>query len=81
MFLLLASLAHAQAVPDEVIDGHRVLRQKVTTIDFEGQHVDALPDKPSGALVVEIRHERGPSFITLRESFVEEMDQSVDEVK
>ena len=78
MILLLATLAHAQALPEEPA---HVLHQKVTTIDFTSLNVNALPDKPTEILVIETKHQKGPSFIKLREDFNDELGDSADEVR
>jgi hypothetical protein len=91
ILLALPTLSFAQSTEDaaatdgtEEVDadsGRRILRQKVTEVDFDGLDVNATLVKPTGVLVSERRRESFNSLIALRANFDSEMDASVDDMK
>jgi len=90
ILLALPAVSLAQSTEDaatndtEEVDadtGRRVLRQRVTEVDFDGLDVNAPLVKPSGVLVSERRRASFNSLISLRANFDAEVDASIDDMK
>ena len=75
----LSSFAHAQE--DTQAPPPQVIYRAVSEVTFDPADIDALPERPDGALVWEPPPRTHISFIQLRADFNEEMAESVSQVK
>lgn len=74
----LSSTAFAQ---QEEQAPRQILYRAVTEVEFDPNAIDALPERPDGALVWEPPPRTHTSFIQLREDFNDELAASVRQVK
>ena len=74
-----ASVSLADIVTDDTIP--RVVYERETVIHFDPQNVDGDIVRPEGTVFIERRIASFNPLITLRSSFDDLMEQSVDEVK
>lgn len=79
--LLPAGLARAQA-PEVGVDAPRggVQYERTTTYDFEDDYVEGQLLRPDGELVTGQRHGKESSLIRIRQDFIPEMVQSVEDL-
>jgi len=77
-FALLSGHASAN---DEKSEDRKVTYKQKTEIEFEGLEVEGVLLKPQSALILERKRSNFNPLVKLRTDWLEEIDQSVDEIK